>query len=577
MTTLKRYTGSAWETIGQAIYNSGPAAALGYSEVVANQTPGAVFNAVTVTVPAGRRIRLTAKAFAWSTVANDVVALDIKEGTNVLQISQTVLALAGSNGNSSVQTEVVISPSAGTHTYTMVVRLSVGTGTISVSAGPSIPAFLLVEDVTGSTLPYDPSSVPVGVLAQAQVVAPQTGITTETLIAGLSVNVAVPAGRVLKVTLYAGGTRSVTDGTGVFRIKEGATVLERLQYQVNRVNEGVFLTAAAIVSPSAGAHTYTVTLENTTGTGTVGMDAGADRACYLMVEDITSTPAAVSTGAPGSTLGYAEVITGQNGITSEVDLVNLSVTITVPAGRRIRIIGSAGVYSDVANDTGVLYLKEGAGYLQFSRHTIDVAGRSSTFPPVTAIISPSAGTHTYKLSLAREVGSGTFQMVASSIGPSFLLVEDITGALWPTGSPVTAGMVASEAWNDWVPALTSLTIGNGTVTAKYVKLGRTVHYKFKFVLGSTSAVGINPTITPPVPLSADYAAAGADSVGDACLYDAGVNNFHGQVWISAGNFNPVVRRADGTYVNSALIGATVPHTWGTGDVLSFHGTYEAAA
>ena len=43
---------------------------------------------------------------------------------------------------------------------------------------------------------------------------------------------------------------------------------------------------------------------------------------------------------PKGWLGYAQVVANQAGIgTTEVDLTGLTVTVTVPAGRRVRIIG----------------------------------------------------------------------------------------------------------------------------------------------------------------------------------------------------------------------------------------------
>jgi hypothetical protein len=125
-----------------------------------------------------------------------------------------------------------------------------------------------------------------GTLGYEEVTANQGGITTETDLTGLSVTVTVGASRRIKVTAAGNVFRSVADGTSVLRIKEGVTTLQRLQYQPNVINEGEFRQGSAILTPSAGSHTYKLSLERTTGTGTVTFDAMADRPGFILVEDI---------------------------------------------------------------------------------------------------------------------------------------------------------------------------------------------------------------------------------------------------------------------------------------------------
>lgn len=451
-----------------------PTNTLGYAEVLVDQVLGSTFNAVTVTVPEGRRLKISAKCFAWSTVANDVPALDIKEGSTTLQITQVTLPLAGSGGNTSLYAEVVVSPSAGTHTYTMLVRRAGGTGTVTVSVGTTIPSFLLVEDITGLPSAAPPGSVPVGALGYAIASVNTDFGATLTDATGLSVNVVVPAGRLLRISAMAQVNNDGTAGGVLGTIREGSTELGRVYAGPIGVSESRMFSGFVIVSPSAGSHTYKLSGQKYAGAGVSTLLGSVPTIpAWIVVEDVTPTPAPAS-GAPSSMLGYAEVLSGQTGITTEADLTNLFVTITVPVGRRIRITGNVGLYSDVANDTGIIYLKEGASYLQFSRHTIDVAGRSSTVPPVTAVISPSAGTHTYKLSLAREAGSGTLQMVAGATSPSFILVEDITAVSMP---PYTVAIQP-----------TSQTLGYAEITATQT-LGN--------ILGETDVPGLSVTVTVP--------------------------------------------------------------------------------
>src|SRR5262245_14617589 len=74
------------------------------------------------------------------------------------------------------------------------------------------------------------------------------------------------------------------------------------------------------------------------------------------------------------------------------------------------------------------------------------------------------------------------------------------------------------AWTTWTPTLANLTLGNGTVTAKYRRLGKTVDYRFKFVLGSTSAVGTSPRFTLPAAPHADFVVV-FDELGHGVIRD----------------------------------------------------------
>lgn len=278
----------------------------------------------------------------------------------------------------------------------------------------------------------------------------------------------------------------------------------------------------------------------------------------------------------GMTLAYTEVTANQTGITTEVDITNLTVTVTVPAGRRIKITGYIPAFSTtVTGDAGRISIKEGATLLTLGQAFIGgtAAGANSIMPQV--ILTPPAGTHTYKLTASRVSGSGTFVMNADPTFPAYILVEDITGTIYPAGTLVTAGIIASEAWTVWTPTLTNLTLGNGTMQSAYQKFGRTIHYRFEFTLGTTSSVGTAPQFTLPVaPLSTAFA--GQDAViGRSSLRDQGVVTHDGVViW----NGTAAVFRALNilnTYLAQAGVSATVPFTWGTNDALFSYGTYEA--
>jgi len=134
-----------------------------------------------------------------------------------------------------------------------------------------------------------------------------------------------------------------------------------------------------------------------------------------------------------------------------------------------------------------------------------------------------------------------------------------------------AGASAGPSVQTYTPTLANLTTGNGTVIAKYAQTGKIVTVYFNFTLGSTSSVGSNPSMTLPVSAADIY------NTAKVFLADYGTATFWGNAW--NGDATTVyleVDRADATYLKTAAITSTVPHTWAVNDVIAFTLTYLAA-
>lgn len=123
---------------------------LGYAQVTADQS-GITTNtdltglAVTVNVMAGRRIKITAQVYPYSTVDGDTAAAAIEEGATVLCATQ--YPKLPTNAAGTLNFSVVVMPTSGSHTYKLVGWLSVGSGNITFHATATRPAFILVEDI----------------------------------------------------------------------------------------------------------------------------------------------------------------------------------------------------------------------------------------------------------------------------------------------------------------------------------------------------------------------------------------------------------------------------------------------
>lgn len=419
---------------------------LAYAEVQADQagiTTATDLTGLTITisVPSGRRIKITGRIAASSSVASDVINSSLYEGATELQQGRAHVTVGGSNAT--IITEAMLTPSAGIHTYKLSLSRFAGTGTLTMASSAVRPAFLLAEDVTGGAPALQATSVPVGVLAQAQTTTAQTGITTLVDLTGLSVNVVVPAGRTLKITGQTYLYTSTTNDEITMSISEGATVLASIPSTAPLGGRGWYQYNSVIVSPSAGAHTYKLQGAVTSGAGTVTNNSAATRPSFIVVEDITPTPAPATT-APSSTLGYAEITANQTGILStDTAITGLSVTVTVPAGRRLRISTyGQGIASGAIPDRFFYKIFEDSTVIGQAQTTTDSTTLAQRLES-TVVRSPSAGTHTYAAKLAIASGAGTFVAGTGDPSPAYILVEDITPVALSTQGVIDTTPIAT--------------------------------------------------------------------------------------------------------------------------------------
>lgn len=129
---------------------------------------------------------------------------------------------------------------------------------------------------------------------------------------------------------------------------------------------------------------------------------------------------------PKGVLGYAFRLSPIDGLSGgPVDLPDLSVQVTVPAGRVIRVVGFVWAWTGpTAGEQADLLVREGNTQLNKKRLVAATANRAEG-GAVEALILPSAGTHTYKLSFLQITGSSDWRIEASSQGPTYILVEDL--------------------------------------------------------------------------------------------------------------------------------------------------------
>lgn len=145
------------------------------------------------------------------------------------------------------------------------------------------------------------------------------------------------------------------------------------------------------------------------------------------------------------------------------------------------------------------------------------------------------------------------------------------------GQSAKGGSEASSwAWQSWTPTWTNLTVGaGGTVTAKYLQIGKFVYCDLGFVLGTGSSVSGLITFTLPVTAASRYT--NKFPLGHCYYEDSGVAGYMGHV--QANNTTTAVliyHVASTTNVTVAGTSGTAPFSFGSADFFYATFRYEAA-
>lgn len=130
-------------------------------------------------------------------------------------------------------------------------------------------------------------------------------------------------------------------------------------------------------------------------------------------------------------------------------------------------------------------------------------------------------------------------------------------------------------WISYTPTLTNLTLGNGTMTAKYFREGKLVTVNFDINLGTTSSVSTSPQIGLPFNAN-NYVTTVAIVPNVFQISDYGVNAFLGFMDLGSTNVTLRYMYTPSDKVERGTITSTVPFTWGNQDCLSGCFSYEAA-
>lgn len=205
----------------------------------------------------------------------------------------------------------------------------------------------------------------------------------------------------------------------------------------------------------------------------------------------------------------------------------------------------------------------GAGYKDFSAGAVLLSSEVDTYLMEQSIM-------VFASAAARDTA-----ITAPAEGMNAYL-SDVNMLCQYSGSAWVGVGPTNGAWRSYTPTYSNITVGNGTVTSRYMRIGRMITYKWQFSLGSTSAIGTNPTFAVPV-----TAAAQGELDMNVCRFTDNSPFTRYMGWAVGATTSTVeIGQIDISGLSTTLrtsITATSPFTWASGDSIFVTGTYEASA
>jgi len=193
---------------------------------------------------------------------------------------------------------------------------------------------------------------------------------------------------------------------------------------------------------------------------------------------------------------------------------------------------------------------------------LDASGNVSEIVNLTAY---TAAATTGTISRGQETTTGVSHSSGDKIVHS-ATVLDIDPGAWTAYTPA------------WTASGTAPSLGNGTLTGAYSQIGKTVHFRLDWTLGSTSTMGTG-TYRWSLPVAAKSLSTNHGINIGGYMEDAGSAAYAplGARMTSGSTTTFEIMYWSNTLNGSAnTVGQTTPFTWGSGDLIRIYGFYEAA-
>ncbi len=184
---------------------------------------------------------------------------------------------------------------------------------------------------------------------------------------------------------------------------------------------------------------------------------------------------------------------------------------------------------------------------------------------------------TAKLSDAGLVTNPTLQFGAGLDSGIFVPATDTLGFVINDIEifRLTSTGITGLAYTAYTPTLAGITIGNGTINGRYIRLGDRVMGRVTITFGSTTTM--SGTVTVALPFDNDSNYGTNHPIGRCFFSDANSTDYIGTFLLGTNVGNVNVINATATYAyNSGSISSTVPFTWASTDQILIQFEYEAA-
>lgn len=187
-----------------------------------------------------------------------------------------------------------------------------------------------------------------------------------------------------------------------------------------------------------------------------------------------------------------------------------------------------------------------------------------------------ASDHNTLVSLISAVLNGGID--STNLADSAVTTAKITDAA-VTPAKLIAGTGSTWDFSNYAsPTFTNLSVGNGTLTYKYLQTGKDVECVINLIFGSTTSISGDVTVTIPVTSITYPGAVNITPLGTVGLFDTSAGrNYIGHIaWTTTGTVKIVSNAADTAYLYGFVLSSTAPFTWTTGDQISAVFRYKAA-
>jgi hypothetical protein len=287
-------------------------------------------------------------------------------------------------------------------------------------ADPGVPAFATPAVVLGTANAAGAAATVIrsdATIAAFDVTNPTTSAVGDAAAVGTAT---VAARRDHKHAREAFATNTIALGTAA--AAGVATTLVRSDATILAFDATV---PAAVGTAAAGVATTAARRDHVhpTGAGTPSTQAFGDAAAIgtgpnAAMEDHKHAMPQVYTG-----LSATE--SDQGTFTALTDLTSMTVTFTAVTGHTYLIMGHCLLQSSVANDGVLLAIREGSTTLETTYGPVGTPANHGITLTAMVYVQPSAAAHTYKLSAARDYGTGNITKKASATTPALIVAIDL--------------------------------------------------------------------------------------------------------------------------------------------------------